>query len=163
MSSNETDRLFKELDCIPYNPYTSFQLTLLNRRLTVFDTPALKLMRKPKSKVSCQLQLSPNILHNILSFQITSLFQSTNFAKVIKMKNNSAAIKKRNCYDNTISISKHIVYSVPKKRGKVMVNKIYKHYLTIGSLRIDDFRTTTPLDCVTYLLRMPVLALAGVE
>ena len=32
---------------------------------------------------------------------------------------------------NTISISKQIVYSVPKKRGKVMVNKIYKHYLTI--------------------------------
>ena len=35
--------------------------------------------------------------------------------------------------------------------------------LLIGSLRIHDFRTTTPLDCVTYLLRMPVLALAGVE
>ena len=35
--------------------------------------------------------------------------------------------------------------------------------IIIGSLRIDDFRTTAPLDCVTYLLRMPVLALAGVE
>ena len=34
--------------------------------------------------------------------------------------------------------------------------------LTIGSLRIDDFCTTTPLDCVTYLLRMPIWALAGV-
>ena len=32
----------------------------------------------------------------------------------------------------------------------------------IGSLRIDDFRTTTPLDCVTGLLRMLILALAGV-
>ena len=32
---------------------------------------------------------------------------------------------------NTISIPKHIVYSVPKKRGKVMENKIYKHYLAI--------------------------------
>ena len=32
----------------------------------------------------------------------------------------------------------------------------------IGSLRIDDFRTTTPLDCVTGLLRMLVWALAGV-
>ena len=33
---------------------------------------------------------------------------------------------------------------------------------SIGSLRIDDFCTTTPLDCVTYLLRMPIWALAGV-
>ena len=33
---------------------------------------------------------------------------------------------------------------------------------SLGSLRIDDFCTTTPLDCVTYLLRMPIWALAGV-
>ena len=32
----------------------------------------------------------------------------------------------------------------------------------LGSLRIDDFRTTTPLDCVTGLLRMLIWALAGV-
>ena len=32
----------------------------------------------------------------------------------------------------------------------------------IGSLRIDDFRTTTPLDCVTGLQRMLIWALAGV-
>ena len=31
-----------------------------------------------------------------------------------------------------------------------------------GSLRIDDFRTTTPLDCVTGLLRMLIWVLAGV-
>ena len=31
-----------------------------------------------------------------------------------------------------------------------------------GGLRIDDFRTTTPLDCVTGLLRMLIWALAGV-
>ena len=35
--------------------------------------------------------------------------------------------------------------------------------LVLGSLRIDDFCTTTPLDCVTCLLRMPIWALAGVE
>ena len=33
----------------------------------------------------------------------------------------------------------------------------------LGSLRIDDFCTTTPLDCVTCLLRMPIWTLAGVE
>ena len=32
----------------------------------------------------------------------------------------------------------------------------------LGSLRIDDFRTTTPLDCVRGLLRMLIWALAGV-
>ena len=32
----------------------------------------------------------------------------------------------------------------------------------LWSLRIDDFRTTTPLDCATGLLRMLILALAGV-
>ena len=31
------------------------------------------------------------------------------------------------------------------------------------SLRIDDFCTTTPLDCVTCSLRMPLWALAGVS
>ena len=34
--------------------------------------------------------------------------------------------------------------------------------LIIGSFRIDDFRTTTPLDCVTGLLRMLIWALPGV-
>ena len=32
----------------------------------------------------------------------------------------------------------------------------------LGSLRNDDFGTTTPLDCVTGLLRMLIWALAGV-
>ena len=32
----------------------------------------------------------------------------------------------------------------------------------LGSLRIDDFSTTAPLDCVTYSLRMPIGVLAGV-
>ena len=35
-------------------------------------------------------------------------------------------------------------------------------FLSLGSLRIDDFRTTTTLDCVTGLLRMLIWALAGV-
>ena len=35
-------------------------------------------------------------------------------------------------------------------------------HVTLGSLRIDDFRKTTPLDCVTGLLRMLIWALAGV-
>ena len=34
--------------------------------------------------------------------------------------------------------------------------------ILLGSLRIDDFRTTTPLDCVTGLLRMLIWALASV-
>ena len=33
---------------------------------------------------------------------------------------------------------------------------------TTGSLRIDDFCTSTPLDCVTCLLRMPIWAFTGV-
>ena len=33
---------------------------------------------------------------------------------------------------------------------------------SLGSLRIDDFRTTTPLNCVTGLLRMLIWAVAVV-
>ena len=39
---------------------------------------------------------------------------------------------------------------------------IFRLVLPIGSLRIDDFRTTTPLDCVRGLLSMLIWALAGV-
>ena len=56
-----------------------------------------------------------------------------------------------------------ILVSKPFLRAKSRLFWSYCRQLSLGSLRIDDFRTTTPLDCVTYLLRMPVLALAGVE
>lgn len=35
--------------------------------------------------------------------------------------------------------------------------------MSLGSLRINDFCSTAPLDCVTCLLRMPIWALADVE
>ena len=51
------------------------------------------------------------------------------------------------------------------KRGKSILGSFVSSsngYLLLGSLRIDDFRMTMPLDCVTGLLRMLIWALAGV-
>ena len=50
------------------------------------------------------------------------------------------------------------------QRGEMCVTKRSKNMQSaLGSLRIDDFGTTMPLDCVTgFILRMLIWALASV-
>ena len=47
-------------------------------------------------------------------------------------------------------------------RGGFSSFQSHSHLFLLGNLQIDDFRTTTPLDCVKGLLRMLNWALAGV-
>ena len=72
----------------------------------------------------------------------------------------------------TLSLGNMFLLSKPQRYNKkgCYKTKVVKsvfgstyQFLLLGSLRIDDFCTTTPLDCVTCLLRIPFWALTGVE
>ena len=62
-----------------------------------------------------------------------------------------------------IEVRKKIHFICTEVRNKRMDRNQRHHTFSSGSLRIDDFYKTAPLDCLTCLLRMPVWALTGVE
>ena len=79
----------------------------------------------------------------------------------------------RSLMSNTteVIVNLELQWASPRNNVDIYISSWYFYFLdcthhstyaTLGSLRIDDFCTTPPLDCVTCSLRMPFWALASV-